>query len=77
MPRGRFSALPLKMTSSIEPPRRCFGALLAEHPADGVDDVRLAAAVRTDDAGDARGQLEHGAFHERLEPVQLDLLDAH
>ena len=28
-------------------------ALLAEHPADRVDDVRLAAAVRADDRGDA------------------------
>ena len=30
-----------------------LGALLAEHPSDGVGDVRLAAAVRADDAGDA------------------------
>src|SRR2546422_2931507 len=52
-------------------------ALLAQHPADRVDDVRLAAAVRSDDGGHARRQLEDGPLHERLEAVQLDLLDPH
>src|SRR3989449_3583753 len=52
-------------------------ALLAQHPADRVDDVRLAAAVRSDDGGHPRRQLEDGPLHERLEAVQLDLLDPH
>jgi hypothetical protein len=41
-------------------------ALLAEHPFDGVDDVRLAGAVGADDHGDARVELEPGLFGEAL-----------
>src|SRR5262249_8564118 len=52
-------------------------ALLSEHPADGVDDVRLPAAVRADDRRDARRQLENGPGLERLEAGRLDLLDPH
>ncbi len=52
-------------------------ALLAQDPADRVDDVRLAATVGTDDRRHTRRQLEHRALHERLEAVQLDLLDPH
>src|SRR5581483_5043002 len=51
--------------------------LLAEHPADRVDDVRLAAPVRADDRRHAGRQLENRRLHERLEAVQLDLLDPH
>jgi hypothetical protein len=37
----------------------------------------LPAAVRPDDGGHARRQLEDRTVHERLEAVQLDLLDPH
>ena len=40
---------------------------LAHHPAQRVDQVRLAAAVRTDDAGQPRLDRELGRMHERLE----------
>ncbi len=52
IPRGERLSVPLKMTSDISPPeglRRGF----PEHPAHRVDDVRLAASIRTDDAGDS------------------------
>src|SRR5262249_35044030 len=52
-------------------------ARLAEHPADGIDHVRLPAAVRTHDGGDPGRKLEDGPVHERLEAGELDLLDAH
>ena len=41
--------------------------LLAEDPFDGVDDVRLPRAVRTDDDGDAVGELEACPVGEALE----------
>ena len=52
-------------------------ALLAHAPADGVDDVRLAAAVRADDAQDVVVEVEDGAVDERLEADELELLDLH
>ena len=49
--------------------------LLAQHPGDGVGDVRLAAAVGTDDGGDAFAlEAEVGAVAERLEAEDLELL---
>ncbi len=44
-----------------------LGALLAEHPADGVGDVALAAAVRADDGGHARLEFELGLVRKALE----------
>ena len=49
-------------------------ALLAEDPADGVGDVALAAAVGTDDRRDPRGVEEGRGVGERLEPLDLELL---
>ncbi len=46
-------------------------ALLAQHPADGVGDIRFATPVRPDDGRDARLEREHGARGEALEAVQL------
>ena len=43
---------------------QALGALLAEHPRDGVDDVALAAAVGADDGGDAGVEGELGAIGE-------------
>ena len=53
------------------------GARLTQHPAGGIDDVRLAAAVRPHDAHQLAGQLEGGWIAERLEARQFDLLEAH
>src|SRR5205814_164185 len=39
----------------------------AEYPAHGVDDVRLAATVRTDDADELAGGTDRGGVNERLE----------
>jgi hypothetical protein len=50
---------------------------LAEHPAHGVHDVGLAAAVRADDADALAGKLEGGGLGERLEAGQLDLVQTH
>jgi len=47
---GRL-VVPAKITSSISPPRICFDAVLAHHPAQRFDQVGLAAAVGADDAG--------------------------
>ena len=51
--------------------RRCFR--LAQHPAHGVDDVRLAAAVGPDDADELAGRRDRSRIDERLEPGELDL----
>ena len=53
VPSGPRVAQPLKMTSVISLPRSALGALRAEHPLDGVDDVRFARAVGPDDDADA------------------------
>ena len=49
-----------------------FDALGAEDPLDGVDDVRLARAVRPDDDGDAGRELEPGPLREALETVEFE-----
>jgi hypothetical protein len=53
------------------------GLAFAEDPADRVDDVRLAAAVRADDADELAGELELGRFDERLEARELDRVETH
>ena len=50
---------------------------LAHHPAQGFDQIRLAAAVRTDDAGQARLDLEIGGIAEALEAGQAQALEFH
>ncbi len=52
-----------------------LGRLLAEHPGDRVGNIRLAAAVRADDGGDAFAmELQFGAITERFESQNLQLL---
>ncbi len=53
------------------------GTLLAEHPADGIDEVGLARAVRAHDDGHARDELEHRLVRERLEPADRDRPEEH
>ena len=50
---------------------------LAEHPAHGVHDVALAAAVGPDHAHQLPRQLEGGGFGKALEARELDLREAH
>jgi hypothetical protein len=54
--------------------RRCFR--FAEHPPDGVDDVRLAAAVGTDDADELARRRNRRRIDERFETGELDLGEA-
>ena len=55
---------------------QALSRLLAEHPGDRVRDIRLAAAVGTDDRGDAvAGQLHLGAVAERFEAENLDFAE--
>ncbi len=49
----------------------------AQHPAHGVDDVRLAAAIRPDHAHELAWHLEIGGIDERLKSRQLDGRETH
>ena len=75
MPVGLRSRVPAKMTSSMRDAAQRLGRLLAQHPGDGVGDIRLAAAVGTDDGRNAVAmEPELGAVAKRLEPENLQLL---
>ena len=50
---------------------------LAHHPAQRLDKIRLAAAVRPDDAGQARLDPEFGSVAEALEAGQAQALEFH
>ena len=54
-----------------------LGGQFAHHPAHGIDDIGLAAAVRTDDAGEVAGEGDGGRVDEGLEPGELDLGQTH
>ncbi len=54
-----------------------LGTLLAHDPAEGVDDVGLARAVRSDDARDPGFEPECGRRGERLEPAEGQGLEVH
>jgi len=56
---------------------KALGALLAEDPLDGIDDVRLAAPVRSDDDRDARVELEPGPVRKGLESEEFQSLEFH
>jgi hypothetical protein len=49
-------------------------ALLSEHPARGVDEVRFARAVGSDDRRDARLEDQARPLGERLEAEEIDAL---
>ena len=53
------------------------GLRFAEHPAHGVDDVGLAAAVGPDDADELAGRGDRRRIDERLEACELDVGEAH
>src|SRR5262249_43729932 len=48
----------------------------AQHPAHGVDHVRLAAAVGAYDAYQLSGDGDVGGFYERLETCEIDLFES-
>jgi len=54
-----------------------LGALLAEHPGDGVDDVALARAVGSDHRGDTRLEAQGGGRGEGLESFERQRLEVH
>ena len=54
-----------------------LGGLLAEHPADGVRHVALAAAVRPHDAGDAVVEADLRLVREGLESVEFYFFEVH
>ena len=64
-------AVPAKMTSSIPPPRSDFGLAFAHHPADRLEQVRLAAAVGADDAGQPRLDPQLGRLDEAFEAAEF------
>ncbi len=51
------------------------GRLLSHGPANGIDDIRLPAAVRAHDGGDPRPEAERRLVDEALEPRDLQRLD--
>ena len=54
-----------------------LGRLLAEHPADGVQNVRFTASVRTDDGGHPAVEAEDRLGGEGFEADQLEGLEIH
>lgn len=54
-----------------------LGRLLAEDPADRVEDVALAAPVRPDDGGDPGVELNHRFIRERFKPHHVQCLEIH
>ena len=56
---------------------QALGALLAEDPRDGVDDVALAAAVGADDGGHPVVEHQVGPFGKALEPGDGELMQSH
>ncbi len=59
------------------PPAQVPGALLPHAPPDRIDDVRLAATVRTDNRKNVVVEVQDGSVDERLEADKLELLDLH
>ena len=49
-------------------------ALFAQHPFDGVDDVRFSGPVGANDDGDSRWKFESSFFSEALEATELKCL---
>ncbi len=57
------------------PAAEALDALLAQHPLDGVDDVRFPRAVRTDDDGDSLGEFKTRLVGEALETGEFECLE--
>ncbi len=52
-------------------PPEGLGALLAQHPEDGVGDIRLAGAVGADNGGDIVTEADQGLIREGFEALQF------
>src|SRR5690606_16909632 len=63
--------------STLFPYTTLFRSVFTHHPAHGVDGVRLAAAVRTDDADQVARQMNRGGIDEGLESGEFDLSETH
>ena len=75
---GRFAGGgPVEQDVHHGVPAEALGALLAQDPLEGVDDVALAAPVGADDAGHGRVEDELGAVGEALEAVDDQLAEPH
>jgi hypothetical protein len=66
MPTGLRPSVPLKMHVGHLAAAQGLGRLLAEHPADGVRDVRFAATVRADNRRDAGLKIQRGFVRKGL-----------
>ncbi len=75
--RAGRPAVPPKITSSIAPPRSRWAEALAHHPAQRFGEVRLAAAVRADDAGQTRADRHLGRVGEGFETDKAQPVDLH
>jgi len=64
MPSGGRVSVPEKNHVLHLAAAQGLGRLLAEHPADGVQNVALAAAVGPDNSGDSGVKFEGGAVRE-------------
>ena len=69
--------VPAKITSSMPLGAHGLGGVGAHHPAQGFQQVGLAAAVRPDDAGQARLDPELGRIDEGLEAREAEPLEVH
>ena len=56
---------------------QCLGRLLAEHPANGVEDVRFSTAVRADDCRHSAMKFDQCPVGERLEALNFEGLEIH
>ena len=73
----RPAAVPAKITWSISSPRRPRAEVSPITQRKCIDQVRLAAAVGPDDAGQTRLDQELGRLPERLEAGEAELGDLH
>ena len=48
--------------------------MFADHPADGIDDITLSTAIRTDDTGDAFIEVDDGFIGKTLESLDFQTL---
>ena len=54
-----------------------LGRLLAEHPADGIGDIGLAAAIGADDGGDTGLEVQRGFVREGLKAEKRQIFEIH
>ena len=57
------------------PGTKRFGRLFTQNPFDGIDDVALPAAVRTEKTGDAIREIKMRFVSERFEPLEIKTLE--